>query len=68
MRSVTDPIQPRGESLRNAVRWLSENKDYSAEALNQAAFKFDLSPLESEFLYKTFLHADRDRSDAGPGG
>lgn len=56
--SVTD-VQPKGEALRRAVRWLSERGDYGAEAIDEAARRFDLSPLEEEFLLTHFLHADR---------
>ena len=51
---MTKGIQPQGEQLRNAVRWLSDNQDYSYAAINEAARKFDLSPFDTEFLIKTF--------------
>jgi len=50
--------QPRGEGLRNAVRWLSENRDYSLKAIARAAAKYDLSPIDTEFLIRTFSNAD----------
>ena len=67
---MSDPVQPRGESLRKAVRWLSELEDYGVDAINSAIAKFDLSPIEAEFLIANFLHADRtaaavDQSKAG---
>ncbi len=47
------------EALRKAVRWLSDEQDYSVEAINRAVQRFDLSPLDADFLIRTFLHADR---------
>ena len=56
-------IEPKGQSLRRAVRWLSDNGDYSYQAVEAAARRFDLSPLDEEFLLRVFVHAD-----ARPGG
>ena len=57
---MTKGIQPQGEQLRNAVRWLSDHKDYSLAAINDAAKKFDLSPIDTEFLIRTFAQSDRE--------
>ncbi|MDD2541191.1 MAG: hypothetical protein PHH28_09135 [Desulfuromonadaceae bacterium] len=48
-------LLPDGEEIRRAVKWisshLSENPDQRVQSLVQEAiFKFDLSPLEAEFL------------------
>lgn len=43
-------IQPRGERLRRAIRWLSEEGRHDAAALEAAARRFDLTPAEEEFL------------------
>jgi hypothetical protein len=56
---MTDTLLPQGEDLRRAVRWLSEQRDYSARAIEDAARRFDLSPRDEEFLLRHFLHADR---------
>lgn len=45
-------IRPRGERLRRAIRWLSEQRRHDAAALEAAARRFDLTPLEEEFLLK----------------
>ena len=55
---MTQNIQPQGTDLRNAVKWLSDNQDYSVKAIAQAAEKFDLSPVDAEFLSRTFTNAD----------
>jgi hypothetical protein len=53
---VTKPdILPEGESLRRAVRWISDRfrddpKAGFGKLINEAAIRFDLSPLEVEFL------------------
>jgi hypothetical protein len=49
----------KGERLRKAVRWLSvrlaEGQPASLKLVEEAAFRFDLSPLEEEFLLKEWL-------------
>jgi hypothetical protein len=50
-------IQPQGENIRRAVKWLSEERQADAGAnisklVNQAAVQFDLNPMEVEFLTK----------------
>ena len=52
-------ILPEGEELRRAVRWVSgglqENAGQAVQALVQEAiFKFDLSPKDAEFLLGFF--------------
>lgn len=52
-------LLPDGEELRRAVKWVSgnlqENPGQSVKPLVQEAiFKFDLSPLDSEFLIRFF--------------
>ena len=48
-------IMPEGDDLRNAVKWVSANileiPDQPVQPLvQQAIFKFDLSPKDAEFL------------------
>ncbi len=56
---IVKPIVPEHEGLRRAVRWLSEQRRYDAAAIDEAARRFDLSPLDEQFLFDHFLHADR---------
>lgn len=54
-------IQPKGEQLRRAVKWVSENlkEDASREIgplLQEASLRFNLSPKEEAFL-KEFYEA-----------
>jgi hypothetical protein len=48
-------IQPQGEDLRKAVKWVSEErmcdpKKNLNKLLQEAGLKFDLSPGDQEFL------------------
>ena len=38
------------EDLRRAVRWLSEHHQHDIRAIEEASIRFDLSPLDEEFL------------------
>ena len=48
-------LLPRGEELRRAIKWISENlKDDAGQPVQplvqKAIFKFNLSPKDSEFV------------------
>ena len=50
-------VQPEGEDLRKAVKWISEERKYnpqatSAKLIEEACLKFDLSPMDAEYLSK----------------
>lgn len=50
-------IQPQGDNIRKAVKWISEERQAGTATSNnrlveQAAVKFNLSPNEVEFLAK----------------
>jgi hypothetical protein len=52
-------VLPEGEDLRRAVRWISESIQESSarpipKLVEEAIFKFDLSPKDSEFLTNFF--------------
>ena len=52
-------IMPEGESIRKAVKWVDESRQSDpgknmAGLIHAACVKFDLSPLEAEFLQKFF--------------
>ena len=51
-------IQPQGESVRQAVKWISSEKKEDDEKnlvklIQEAAIRFNLSPKDEEFL-RTF--------------
>jgi hypothetical protein len=48
-------IQPEGEDLRKAVKWISQERKQNQEVnlqqlAQQASLRFNLSPADSEFL------------------
>lgn len=50
-------IQPDGEDLRQATKWIAAELKYNPDTKRQeliakACLKFDLSPLDAEFLAK----------------
>lgn len=50
-------IQPKGEDLRKAVKWISEKRKHEhvkdlKQLVDDACLKFNLSPKDSEFLYR----------------
>lgn len=52
-------VMPEGEAIRKAVKWISaaheDKPDISFNKLiNEAVIKFDLSPLDAEFLQGFF--------------
>jgi hypothetical protein len=51
---MSDEILPHGESLRRALRWMSEQGRHDAAAIDEAAQRFDLTPLEEDFLRTHF--------------
>lgn len=47
-------VTPHGEALRRAVRWLGEQPVHDTHTLEEAAQRFDLTPLEEDFLRREF--------------
>ena len=50
-------IQPEGENLRKAVKWLSEEHKYNpdkkySKLIEEACLKFNLSPKAAAYLAK----------------
>jgi len=48
-------IMPEGEDIRRAIKWISARREDAPEMplqklIEEAAFQFDLSPLDQEFL------------------
>lgn len=48
-------IQPAGDKIRNAVKWIGQEKNANPQKpktalISEAGIKFNLSPLEMEFL------------------
>jgi len=56
-------IQPKGEQLRQAIKWISaerqENENRSIPRLiEEAALRFNLSPKDEEFLRSFYERED----------
>jgi len=52
-------IQPEGEDLRKAIKWISEqlNEDPKPSLrilIEKACVTFDLSPLDEDFIYNFY--------------
>ena len=52
-------VQPEGENIRRAVKWISEERKYNpnttpTQLIEEACLKFDLSPMDAEYL-RSFL-------------
>ena len=50
-------MQPQGDALKKAIQWVAEQRkagtDKTPSALaDEAGFRFDLSPKDSEFLLR----------------
>lgn len=52
-------LLPTGESLRRAIRWLSDQGRHDAGAIEEAARRFDLTPADEEFLLRYCRDATR---------
>lgn len=51
-------ILPAGEHVRRALRWYSDSRADGSSALaliNEASVRFDLSPLEEEWMLRNLL-------------
>ena len=45
------PIVPKGDALRRAVAWLSEQGNWTPSLIEQACQRFDVAPADEEFLH-----------------
>jgi hypothetical protein len=60
----TMSIQPKGEDLRRAVKWVSKEREYHSKKdvkaiVQEACMKFDLSPKDADFLLRHLLEKER---------
>ncbi len=61
-------VLPEGEDLRRAVKWVSGSLEEMPDApvqplVQEAIFKFDLSPKDAEFLIGFFRPRTRERKE-----
>lgn len=52
--SRADSLLPEHEGLRRAVAWLAEQPVRDAATIEEASRRFNLSPLDEEFLLQHF--------------
>lgn len=60
---MSTELEPEGEPLRKAVRWIRERRsdDLGADIkalVTEAGFRFDLGPIDQEFLWNTLVRGD----------
>ncbi len=48
------PLVPKREALRRAVAWLIERQPWTPALIDEACSRFDLSPIDEEFLLQEF--------------
>ena len=53
-------LQPHGQALRNALRWLDDRVQDDprldrAKLVGDAAIRFDLTPVEEDFLLRNWV-------------
>ena len=56
-------VQPDGEDLRKAVKWISDERQYGdpktlLQLIEEAGLKFDLSPMAVEYLVNFFRNEE----------
>lgn len=57
-------IQPEGESLRKAVKWIAEEEKAGSpksrqQLMEAACLKFNLTPMEAEYLSRSYKEIAR---------
>jgi hypothetical protein len=57
-------IQPKGEDLRKAVKWVGEERKYNPAKelkalIEEASLKFNLSPMDADFLLRTLREQEK---------
>jgi hypothetical protein len=55
-----ESMDPEAEGLRRAVGWLAEQAIRDAGAVEEASRRFDLSPLDEQFLLDHFRAMKQD--------
>ncbi|MGB5209631.1 MAG: hypothetical protein WBN31_08970 [Gammaproteobacteria bacterium] len=66
MTPVPKDFVSSGERLRHALRWLSDQGRHDAVAIEEACRRFDLSPLDEEFLLREAARIQRASKPNAP--
>lgn len=61
-------LHPQGDALKKAIQWISVQRRQdpgkkTAALADEAGFRFDLSPKDSEFLLRFVQEGGRDDTD-----
>ncbi|MEE1675115.1 hypothetical protein SNR37_000437 [Agarivorans aestuarii] len=48
-------LLPKGTDLIRAVKYIGEHHCHDARSLNGVAFRFDLNPLDQQFILEHFI-------------
>ncbi len=56
-------IKPKGEHLRNAIKWISQELKYNKDKetnviIEEACLKFNLSPKDAEYIRRVVNEQD----------
>ncbi|HSD43146.1 MAG TPA: hypothetical protein VLD36_14920 [Burkholderiales bacterium] len=62
MTRKPDALLPEGEGLRRAVAWLAEQPRRDLATIEEASRRFNLSPLDEEFLLNHFRESGQGRT------
>ncbi len=62
-RGAAGELQPKGEPLRKALRWLDDAakgdpRRARVALVSEAAVRFDLTPLEEDFLLRSWVRGE----------
>ena len=58
-----DALLPEGEGLRRAVTWLAEQPARDLATIEEASRRFNLSPLDEDFLLQHFRGPAQGKPD-----
>ena len=56
------PLVPHNEALRRALQWLIEQGEWTAQRVEEACQRFDVAPLDEEFLLRELQRLAADAS------
>jgi hypothetical protein len=61
------PTVPAGDALRRAVAWLAEQPRWTPALIGEACRRFDLAPLDEEFLLREWRRTRRESGSGSEG-
>ena len=54
-------IVPKGDALRHAIAWLAEQGSWTPSLIEQACRRFDVGPVDEEFLLREFRQRQENK-------